>query len=210
LGKARLRAVPSLFRRKRRWWKDDGHGASAPLPPYGSATCGDDGDDACDGDDALAAYACPWRRAWLNSAGSPPGRRPWSCRPRYSPRFGRMPMCWSEPARQPGRVFSFSWWFPQRRFVAPRGNRGEGIRFLVLWEADRTTPYSVSACSRTESSLDSQTYERKIKQRFARQKEFEFIIPPPAPEMNEAASRGGLTASLCLSSWPAQLHRPAR
>jgi hypothetical protein len=39
-----------------------------------------------------------------------------------------------------------------------------------------------------ESSSDSQTYEQKIKERFGRQKEFAFMIPPPAPETKEAAN----------------------
>jgi len=33
-----------------------------------------------------------------------------------------------------------------------------------------------------ESSPDSQTYEGKIKERFGRQKEFEFMVLPPAAQ----------------------------
>jgi hypothetical protein len=39
-----------------------------------------------------------------------------------------------------------------------------------------------------ESSPDSETYEAKIKERFGRQKEFEFMIPPPATETKEVAT----------------------
>ena len=39
----------------------------------------------------------------------------------------------------------------------------------------------------------SEIYEAIIKERFGRQKEFEFLIPVPATlEMKEAANRGGL------------------
>jgi hypothetical protein len=43
-----------------------------------------------------------------------------------------------------------------------------------------------------ESSPDSETYERKIKERFARQKEFEFMVPPPSgPVTTESPSLAG-------------------
>jgi hypothetical protein len=42
-----------------------------------------------------------------------------------------------------------------------------------------------------ESSADKVAYEQKIRERFSRQKEFEFMIPPPPasdPKTKEAAN----------------------
>jgi hypothetical protein len=38
-----------------------------------------------------------------------------------------------------------------------------------------------------ESSPDKETYERKFKERFNPQKEFQFVIPAPAPEARPAS-----------------------
>lgn len=71
-----------------------------------------------------------------------------------------------------------------------KGRRPEGQAIPIL-ERDwcPRAAYSFGrVLEMAESSPDSQAYEAKIKERFGRQKEFEFLIPPPPPEMKEVAN----------------------